>query len=40
MATQAPGLYDELRGKLGRSLELLAIGKNLFMALAEKIVRE
>jgi hypothetical protein len=40
MATQGPGLYDELRGKIGRGLELPAIGKNLFIDLAEKIATE
>jgi hypothetical protein len=36
MATQGPSLYNELRGKIGRGLELPAIGKNLFIDLAEK----
>jgi hypothetical protein len=40
MATQSPGLYNELRGKIGRGLELPAIGKNLFINLAEKITGE
>jgi hypothetical protein len=35
MATQGPSLYDDLRGKIGRRLKLLAIGKNLFIDLAE-----
>jgi hypothetical protein len=40
MATQDPGLYNELRSDIGRGLELLTIGKNLFIDLAEKITRE
>jgi hypothetical protein len=40
MATQDPGLYNELRGEIGRGLEFPAIGKNLFIDLAEKIARE
>jgi hypothetical protein len=40
MATEGPGLYDELRGEIGRGLELPAIEKNLFIDLAEKIARE
>jgi hypothetical protein len=40
MATQGPGLYDELRSEKRRGLELLAIRKNLFIDLAEKISRE
>jgi hypothetical protein len=40
MAIQGPSLYDELKGKIGRESELPAIGKNLFIDLAEKIARE
>jgi hypothetical protein len=36
MATRGPGLYNELRGKIGRALELPAIERNLFIDLAEK----
>jgi hypothetical protein len=40
MATQDPSLCNELRGETERGLELLTIGKNLFIDLAEKIIRE
>jgi hypothetical protein len=40
MATQGPGLYDELRGERSRGFEFPSIGKNLFIDLAEKIARE
>jgi hypothetical protein len=40
MATQGPSLFYVLRGEIGRASELLAIGKNLFINLVEKIARE
>jgi hypothetical protein len=40
MATKSSGLYNELRSKIGRGLELPAIGKNLFINMAEKTSRE
>jgi hypothetical protein len=40
MATQGSSLYDELRDNIARSLELLAIGKNLYIDLTEKITRK
>jgi hypothetical protein len=40
MANQGPRLYNELRGEIGRGLERLSIGKNLFIDMAEKIARE
>jgi hypothetical protein len=39
MVTPGPILYGELRGEIGGGLELPAIGKNLFISMAEKITR-